>query len=1141
MTSSINHAGGAGGGGVFEWRPNPVQEDDDVDDPSQGWLFTTSPRATVAAAEASAAAGGVSGGHPNTLHHHHELVPMSLSSPNTTTTTTNVVTSVDESTKISAGLGDDTSPPNAVDAKLVNGITIPISASAGWSHHAPQNKVYPSNMEYIIQIDDNDSLEMKVVLEYNNPYFTNTATIKESMMVNVAIAKTTVFGDLINNTNEENHDGSVDEEDIAKLQLVSTKFQELVWNSKNPRTTTPFQRVDQPSLSPPQEEWMDITADVDYETTAKQVVEAVLSDPNCGQTAGIASTTADQVNVTLGPFSKCGRIILTYKVEQLYSYQAMSTHSTGADIGTQRLCPLVVALPHAPLDDDAGLTPITVHVSAPSDTDVLSIKGHQDAYIHLKKQKGYLQSTTLIAITDLVPTAHDEQGRMGYTFQMNSLPPRSCGLLSWFVMSNKKKKNGCSSVDEEDFVDIGRELEQLRLLRNQQQDPTNGNGNHNKDGLQVVIQQPSVQDLSSLQVPLPGHGPMGQLLRLQIATPKAKRRTTPCFLLNLTLSDKSGSTGIPATLTTPTTTPFGGGRQPFGGRMVATTTTTMRDKFNDLAVTRFLKRLESIPTLVQAGVLLPDDVWMDVFLPFDSTAPASNILRVSFRIADVMHSIETVVQTIRAKDDTRYNKNNTTTTLNFQSSITTTVALPFIQEHVDAIRAVVPGGATDFTVGPNTIVKAYQQWEQEVQTLSPAILKDEDSARCTFVEFDTDGGHNSYHGSYVDAIRNLCAVCHVRSGVVTGFGSWLNQHCATKVANALGGSIPAQLALHVPEPGTEGLDLIFRRSFAAWIHGLRQPPAMTLKLSAGSVTFPTSSPTRTRPANAMEVLAVRRHNKSTRKEQQSSSGEKRPNLPRFGPPDVSNEQFTATVLKDVQASDHLLVYIVSRLEDVAQLAKTLEVVPISTDTNVGNVGGGDANRQGRASVSTQKEQSVTEFLCYDWLTMLTSRKGRYELAPLLLKTSLRSRLEEELSFRFNIPSPSGMTSYLGRCKTVANRAPIDADHRPSPPTPPLVIKTKTAGLDEESPLPSELATGSRTYDSLIQSPLASEMNYATWASTSSNSSHSSIYWATLDSIASFCLVRSINFPTSVPTDIICVSTTSGGFGLAITPQRHVRL
>lgn len=230
------------------------------------------------------------------------------------------------------------------------------------------------------------------------------------------------------------------------------------------------------------------------------------------------------------------------------------------------------------------------------------------------------------------------------------------------------------------------------------------------------------------------------------------------------------------------------------------------------------------------------------------------------------------------------------------------------------------------------------------------------------------------------------------------------------------GSVPAQLALQVPEPGTEGFDKVFRRGFAAWVNALRQPPNLTVKISAGSVSF--SSPFSAQKANAIEVLALRR------------TVERYERLPTFGAPDVSNETYTRAVVDGAPAGDELDFYIVSRLAGASVIAHSLQI-----ETAVKG-----SSSASKARIWTEGENSSGKFLAYDWLKVLTGRSGNKGLQfALLMGTSLRSRLEDEVSFRFNIASPSGNTSFLGRCKTVVDRASIDSSHQPDAPPPPLKV------------------------------------------------------------------------------------------------------
>ena len=867
--------------------------------------------------------------------------------------------------------GDDLSPPNAVQATNMNGIALPVSASAGWSQSPPKEEgIFPCAVEYDVRLKTNnttnennkaisDSLELQVSLEYSNPRFDQG----ESMLVNLSIAKTLVHA-----------------ETGVELALVATQFQEYIINDNN-------------------EHWMDITADVEYTETANTVVDAVLADPAVGQTAGKATINAKTMDLTLGPFSAKARFVLTFQAEQLVTYDAMSvtapaaagTNGTTAakhgslelGMGTHRLLPLWVTLPFAPIDQEEGLSSVSVRFQAPTGTSVLPLDEFQEAYWHLKQQ-GVMKTSTILAVSELVPqqqlqdlgssnnsmaiggTNSTRNTTLGYQYQWDSLPPRSCGILAWLALPNAVDDDS-DNDDLFDFVHIGRSLEELDTSLKQQPPATETN----KAQAHAVLQIPKAEDIASLQVPLPGHGPTGSLWRLKIKMPEAQPRQSPALILNIALSDKSGSTGRIV----------GGGGQG---------SPTMRQRFNELAEVRFLKRLESIPALVRADVLRLDDVWMDVFLAFDSAAPRAWIHRVTFCVKDVVDSIVEVVQAIRAS--------------NIESAGT---KLAIIYGHVGALRSIKPGGLTNFGVGPNTLVQEFSHWQREAR----ALVSQQKLLTCSFVEFDTDGGHNGSE-NYLKSLQYFCDICDVRSGVVTGFGSWLNQDCASKVARTLG-SVPAQLTMQVPEPGTEGLDTVFRRGFSAWVDALRKPPNLTVTVSAGSVSIPTARSTR--DLNAVELLALRR------------TGERHGKLPQFMAPDVSNDSYTKTRIGGVPAGDEIMLYFVCRLESASQLAEALN---IETSVEGGAL-------QTKASVRADDEETSGGFLAFDWLTMLTTSSGAkgFQVSPLV--ASLGSRLEDEVSFRFNIASPSGRTSYLGRCKTVADRAAIDDAHQPASPSSPL--------------------------------------------------------------------------------------------------------
>ena len=214
-----------------------------------------------------------------------------------------------------------------------------------------------------------------------------------------------------------------------------------------------------------------------------------------------------------------------------------------ADIGSHRLLPLMINLPFADADKEAGFTSLSVSLSAPKETAILPVDEYTTAHQYLKDQER-LKQTTVIAVGDL----HcQKDNKSCFKLSWNSLPPRSCGVIAWLTLPNRN----INLEDDFEFVNVQKDFGQLII--------------HGKNEVpQAVIQIPAQSDCELLQVPLPGLVPMGNLWRVQLTTPKTQPREQPMILFNLTLSDKSGSTSR-----------------------------TMRYQFNELAESRFLKRLET--------------------------------------------------------------------------------------------------------------------------------------------------------------------------------------------------------------------------------------------------------------------------------------------------------------------------------------------------------------------------------------------------------------------------------------------------------------------------------------------------------------------------------------------------------------------
>ncbi|KAJ3082264.1 hypothetical protein HDU99_003209, partial [Rhizoclosmatium hyalinum] len=196
--------------------------------------------------------------------------------------------------------GDDPTPPNGVSQNNLNGITVVVAASAGFSTAPPMEDFHPSNIHYDVDVSLS-SFTVSTVFEFENPYYATHADGKtESMVVKAKVAKFIAVPD----SNKE-------------LQLISTKFQD--WDEVK-------------------HQWVDITTSIAYAAQAKAVVDAVIQTQS-DQTAGMATVQDESFDVTLGPVGMKGRILLTFSCGVPFVYDAMGLAVDGSDIGKGRLIP----------------------------------------------------------------------------------------------------------------------------------------------------------------------------------------------------------------------------------------------------------------------------------------------------------------------------------------------------------------------------------------------------------------------------------------------------------------------------------------------------------------------------------------------------------------------------------------------------------------------------------------------------------------------------------------------------------------------------------------------------------------------------------------------------------------------------------
>ena len=321
----------------------------------------------------------------------------------------------------------------------------------------------------------------------------------------------------------------------------------------------------------------------------------------------------------------------------------------------------------------------------------------------------------------------------------------------------------------------------------------------------------------------------------------------------------------------------------------------------------------------------------------------------------------------------------------------------------DTLRAVTPRGGTSFDVPADAAASAYSTFQSNIRSQLQAKKLPADNVDFrTFVNFDTDGGHNGIT-SYLSSIQSMVSTCHVVSGIVNGYGSWVNQHCATEVSLVLKG--PCQLCTEVPRPGSADMNDSLLRDLSCWMRMIRFQP-VKIQLHAGSVTW--KSRIGNRFENAMDVFAVKSVNEGK-------------GILYFELPDVSlSTEFTSTTITGSNAGDVLEVFLLTRLETIASFKSRL----------FASAGGEDM----QVIVEAERQGGVA--LGYQWVSLLSgalsSSSANTAFNRSVLPPSFLRSVVDYLSFNWNIPSPTGSTALLGREKTTA-RAPIAISQQPSEP------------------------------------------------------------------------------------------------------------
>ncbi|CAK0790244.1 unnamed protein product [Prorocentrum cordatum] len=498
----------------------------------------------------------------------------------------------------------------------------------------------------------------------------------------------------------------------------------------------------------------------------------------------------------------------------------------------------------------------------------------------------------------------------------------------------------------------------------------------------VALQRPAPGDEHFLRSPMPGLAPEVRLFRCTV-TPRLA--SPPVDVLHVhtdvVITDASGSTRMSLQ---------GGGHSLLGGGGGR----TVRSELNRQEERRFLRRLESIPLLVQSGVLRAQDVWRQVFCAFDHSV--REYWSFECRAGDVSAELVRAVQSLaQGSGGTLQGRRGELGAVQAGAA----QLLDSVVKTLETLRRLEPGGATSFQVAADHVASCYAEEVQAHVRAHPKLWK------TAFVNWDTDGGNN--RGSCYQAVRQLRERADVVGGFVMGIGAWVDQECAMRLAKILRG--PCVLSLDFPPEDAQ--DAIFRRDLHHWLQAMKTMP-LTATVSAGSV--PWEARHGTRWENAVDCLAAVLPGSSVGSDAQQ---------PSFELPDVSEMDHTKAALKGLSAGQPVVLYLMSRLP-FDELARRLRV---------------DFSTGGPAAVACADEHASGTMLAHDWMQVLSGRGCAVQRNSHSLVPRVQQLLEDSLSFNFNLPSASGSTARLGRAKT-DHRTPVPSERQPKEPSINLTVE-----------------------------------------------------------------------------------------------------
>ena len=711
--------------------------------------------------------------------------------------------------------------------------------------------------------------------------------------------------------------------------------------------------------------WVDITTTTRYTAEADAIVTAVVTHDH-GQTAGRVKSAGNDDDCKLGPVGSKGRVVMTFHCNSLYSYSQMSSVTNSV---LRKLVPVVLFIPYAALDDECGAMEFRVKLEAPSGSVLLESSENFAAFQELKTRKCFADGVNILIPSGFVPgTSHFERS-------WASLPVSKTAILFWLSIPD-----GSTVLPSADA-----------LLKASKKST-------------VTIYEPVGEDAEFQAVNLPGRT-SGLLMRANVKTSASATSTRdvncPRVFTHLLISDASGSTGMSVNRSSNTSSNTTATGFPFGGHRSGHV--TVRDQFNAMEILRIVNRLRTIPTLLGEGLIAVEDYWAEVVYAFDHTVLSYSCA--VFQVGDIVQHVTRICDYLMTPDAA------VLTSLQglMQRNFATYDAFNSMKTLCEGIRKLSANGGTSFDVPASHAASKYAKFHGMVSKMASAKNRYVQSVDLrTFVNFDTDGGHNGGAG-YLASISSMVQTWQVVGGIVNGFGSWVDQHCATEVAAALKG--PCQLCTEIPDADSVGMNVHLLRDLSCWMRMVRFAP-VKVQIHAGSISW--KSRIGSRFENAMDVYAV----KSIESDVSPLS---------FELPDVSfSTEFTSTTISGASAGDSFDLYFLSRCGNATALKSRLHALA-----------GGEG-----MDVSVERESDVGVVMGYKWISLLSSATAStntdFTFNRAVLPTTLVNGILDNLSFNWNIPTLSGSTALLGRERT-ENRAPIALDRQPSEPDSAITI------------------------------------------------------------------------------------------------------